>query len=90
MFLFLTVVFFDANCILQYLLAIACAVMAYLHPAFYNYAKDLAAMFMSNTLAKVVSAKLGERNWQPRFKIALKKGEEKRKFLEEFNMVLCV
>lgn len=86
--LFLSVIFFDANCILQYLLAIACVVMAYLHPAFYNYSKDFATLAMTNNLAKMLSVKLGERIWQPRFKIAFKKGEEKRKFLEEFNMVL--
>lgn len=85
--LFLSVIFFDANCILQYFLAVACVVMAYLHPVFNNYVKDFASLAMSNNLAKVLSVKLGERSWQPRYRIAFKKSEEKRKFLEDFNMV---
>ena len=85
--LFLSVIFFDANCILQYLLAISCIVMAYLHPAFNNYVKDMASLAINNSLTKLLYVKLFERTWQPKFKIASKKSEEKRKFLEDFNMV---
>jgi hypothetical protein len=88
--LLVAVIEFDANNILQYCLAGTCLLLAYLHPLSAAYCRDLVALIASSEWVKALEGGLQERRWKASFKVALRKGEEKRRFLEDFNMVACL
>lgn len=83
--LLLVVLGFDANDLLLYIIGTACILLAAFHPTTHTYIRDLIAL-IAPKLSKF-EATLWEGGWQGRFRVSLKKVEEKRRFLEGFNMV---